>query len=129
MPDDTNEPIDSGPPPFFGDRAYAIVKALAQVILPAAGTAYIGLSEIWGLDYAREISSSIVVITTFLGVVLAVSSRNYVKSGTYIDGRIVIDRSPNRDTYRIELDGDPEEVISQKDGIILKVENGDGHEE
>jgi hypothetical protein len=51
-----------------------------MIYLPAIGTAYAGLSRIWGLPYSDEIPATIVVICTMLGSWLKVSSVAYYKA-------------------------------------------------
>ena len=65
---------------FFNDKLYKILKFTAQVTLPAVGTLYFTLSQIWGLPYGEEIVGTITAIDTFLGAILKVSSENYKRS-------------------------------------------------
>lgn len=75
---------------MLSDKAYRWGKKLVQVILPAIASLYFGLAKIWGLPDAEEVVGSIAVITTFLGVVLGVSSMNYDASGAAFDGDLHI---------------------------------------
>lgn len=65
---------------FFNDKLYKFLKFTAQVTLPAVGTLYFTLSQIWGLPYGEEIVGTITAVDTFLGAILKVSSDNYKKS-------------------------------------------------
>ena len=58
---------------------YDILKWIAQILLPALGTLYFALSEIWHFPYGQEILGTITAVDTFLGVVLGISSNNYWK--------------------------------------------------
>lgn len=62
-------------------QVYDILKYLAQIILPALGTLYFALANIWGFPYGEEIVGTITAIDTFLGVALGISSYNYYKEG------------------------------------------------
>lgn len=63
----------------LSNKAYDILKWIAQYFLPAIGTLYFALSGIWGLPYGEQIVGTITAIDTFLGVVLGISSMNYNK--------------------------------------------------
>lgn len=63
----------------LSNEAYDILKWFAQVVLPAAGTAYFGLSSIWGLPYGEQIVGTLTVIDTFLGALLGISTVQYNK--------------------------------------------------
>ena len=64
----------------LSNKAYDMWKAIAQIWIPAIGTAYFGLARIWGLPYAEEIVGTLTVIDTFLGAVLQISTNNYYKT-------------------------------------------------
>lgn len=63
----------------FSNKTYDILKWVAQYLLPAAGTLYFGLANIWSLPYGEEVVGTITAIDTFLGVLLGISSSNYKK--------------------------------------------------
>lgn len=66
--------------PLLGDRAYKAVKASAALILPAIGTLYFTVAQIWGLPNAEEVVGTIAAVNTFVGVVLGISTRSYNNS-------------------------------------------------
>ena len=61
------------------DEVYKILKVVAQIVLPALGTLYFSLSQLWGLPYAEEVVGTITALDTFLGAILKVFSNNYKK--------------------------------------------------
>ena len=61
------------------NKTYDVLKWIAQVVLPAAGTAYFGLSSIWGLPYGEQIVGTLTVIDAFLGALLGISTAQYKK--------------------------------------------------
>lgn len=67
---------------LLSNKAYDVLKALAMIWLPAAGTLYFALSSIWGLPYGEQIVGTITALDVFLGVVLGVSSKNYNSSSS-----------------------------------------------
>ena len=68
----------------MSNKLYNIIKWIAQILLPAVGTLYFGLSGIWGFPYAEQVVGTITVVDTFLGVLLGISTYNYNKSGADI---------------------------------------------
>lgn len=63
----------------LSNKVYDILKWIAQLFLPAAGTLYFALASIWGLPYGEEIVGTITAIDAFLGVVLGISTIQYNK--------------------------------------------------
>lgn len=61
------------------NETYDILKKIAQIWLPATGTLYFALAQIWGLPYAEQIVGSISALDCFLGAVLGVSTYIYNK--------------------------------------------------
>lgn len=63
----------------LSNKAYDILKFIAQILLPAVGTLYFALARIWNFPYAEEIVGTITAIDAFLGALLGISSMNYNK--------------------------------------------------
>ena len=63
----------------MSNKTYDLLKKLAQTILPALGTLYYAIAEIWGFSFGEEVVATILAVDTFLGVLLEVSSVNYYK--------------------------------------------------
>ncbi len=61
------------------NKTYDILKYIAQIVLPALGTLYFALSEIWALPFGSEVVGTITAVDAFLGTVLKISSDNYYK--------------------------------------------------
>lgn len=61
------------------NKTYDILKWIAQIVLPALGALYFGLSSIWGLPFGEEVVGTIAVIDTFLGALLGISTAQYNK--------------------------------------------------
>lgn len=62
---------------MFRNKTYDILKWIAIVVLPALGTLYFALSQIWGLPYGEEIIGTIAAVDTFLGALLGISTNKY----------------------------------------------------
>lgn len=63
----------------MSNKVYDVLKWIAQILLPAIGTLYFALAQIWGFPYAEEIVGTITAIDAFLGVILGISTYQYKK--------------------------------------------------
>lgn len=66
---------------IFSNKAYDILKQVAVIVLPAMGTLYFALCQIWGLPYGEEIVGTIAAVDTFIGALIGVSTKSYNQSG------------------------------------------------
>lgn len=62
------------------NKTYDVLKWIAQILLPAAGTLYFALSKIWGFPHSTEVVGTIAAVDTFLGALLGISTSQYNKS-------------------------------------------------
>ncbi len=60
-------------------KIYDCLKWCVMILIPAATTAYVGLSAIWGWPYAEEVAKTSAVICAFLGAILGISNIQYNK--------------------------------------------------
>ena len=111
----------------LSNNTYDVLKWIAQVGLPAVGTLYFALANLWNLPAPEQVVGTIVAIDTFLGVCLGISTKGYNRDNPMAaagyGGEIVVNLSdPNKDTYRIEMEKPMPEAI--RDGFVnLKVRN------
>lgn len=63
----------------MSDKTYDILKKIAMIWLPAIGTLYFALAQIWGLPYAEQVVGTITALDTFLGAILGISTIQYKK--------------------------------------------------
>ena len=63
----------------MSNKMYDVLKWITMVVLPAIATLYTGLAGIWGLPLAEQIPDTIMIVVTFLGIVLGISSTQYKK--------------------------------------------------
>lgn len=64
----------------MSDKVYDVLKWIAQILLPALGTLYFGLSKIWGsgvFPYPAEVVGTITAVDAFLGALLGISTMQY----------------------------------------------------
>jgi hypothetical protein len=109
---------------IMGDRTYQFVKHLVQVVLPALGTLYFALEQIWDIPLGLEVVGTITAICTFLGISLGISTFSYNKSDAKYDGRIVVHEDEHRKNYQLVLKHDPD-TIDQSKEIIFKVDRAE----
>ena len=62
---------------MLNNKTYDVLKWIAQIVLPALGALYFGLSQIWGLPFGEEVVGTIAVVDTFLGALLGISTAQY----------------------------------------------------
>lgn len=75
---------------FLNDQQYNAAKYLSIVVLPAIGTLYFAIAQIWGLPHGEQVLGTILAVEAFLGVCLGVSTNQYEKSGAKYSGDINI---------------------------------------
>lgn len=63
----------------MSNKLYDILKFIAQILLPAIGTLYFALAQIWNFPYAEQIVGTITAVDAFLGALLGISSMQYAR--------------------------------------------------
>lgn len=61
----------------LSNKIYDILKWIAQLLLPAIGTLYFAIANIWGLPYGEQVVGTITAVDAFLGVLLGISGARY----------------------------------------------------
>ena len=61
----------------MSNKMYDTLKWIAQILLPAIGTLYFAIAQIWGLPYSEQIVGTITALDAFLGAILGVSTMAY----------------------------------------------------
>lgn len=92
-------------------KLYDGLKFLAQILLPALGTLYFTLAQIWGLPAAEEVIGTIVAVDAFLGVLLGISQVNYTKATA--GGVMNVVPTEGGTKFDLQLDGDPSELADK----------------
>ena len=98
---------------YLNNKVYDFLKKLVQVILPASATLYFSIAQIWGLPNAENVIGTITAVTTFLGLVLGISSTVYNKSESKYDGVINVVDTDNKKTFSLVLNTDPDSLGDQ----------------
>lgn len=73
----------------MSNKIYDILKWIAQMILPALGTLYFALSQIWGFPCGEQVVGTVTAVDAFLGAVLGLSSAKYNRTqlGITVNGK------------------------------------------
>lgn len=107
----------------MANATYDRLKATALIILPALGTLYFAVAQIWGLPYAEQVVGTITALVTFLGVSLHISSSSYNKQNPDYDGVMIVNETdPMKDSYLLELSA-PLDDIKNRKSITFEVQN------
>lgn len=108
-------------------KLYDSLKYIALVALPAIGTLYVGLNAVWGLPSTPEVVRTILVVDTFLGTLLHLSSKAYNKSDSAYDGNVVIDENQlGKKSISLELFEEADQMpkkIDNRGELRFKVKN------
>lgn len=64
---------------YMSNKAYDVMKWVAQLLLPALGTLYSALGALWNFPYIEQITGTIMAVDLFIGAILGISSANYNK--------------------------------------------------
>ena len=70
----------------INSKLYDVLKYICQIALPALGGLYFALSQIWQLPYGEQVVGTISAITACLGILLGISSYNYNKGDSDVNG-------------------------------------------
>lgn len=63
----------------LSNSVYDVLKFLCTILLPALGTLYFALAQIWNLPLAEEIVGTLSAIAVFIGAIIGISSMQYNK--------------------------------------------------
>lgn len=99
------------------NKSYDFLNALVRIILPALGTFYFTLSQIWGMPYATEVVGTIAAMATFFGLVILLA-----RNGWQVDEELIID-ARNPEELEFGFKNDPRLIEHLEDGqqVTLRV--------
>lgn len=104
---------------------YDILKRAAELGLPAAGTLYFAVAQIWGLPNADKVVGTIVAVNAFIGVVVVILNVKYDSPEGYFDGSVTVQvahQEGESNQFVLHMT-DGLEAIEGKQQINLKVNN------
>ena len=64
---------------ILSNRAYDILKWIVIHLLPSLGTLLFVFAEAWDLSYGTPLVGTVVALDMFVGTILGISKRKYVK--------------------------------------------------
>jgi hypothetical protein len=96
--------------PLLNDKTYNVLKHVASTGLPALGTLYFGLSQIWHLPDTTEVVATIAAVNTALGALLGYSTVTYNNSDTKYAGVIEVAEDEAKKVFSLNLHQAPEEL-------------------
>ena len=67
------------------NNVYDCLKWICIVVLPALACCYSALAAVWHFPLAEEIPQTILIIQTFIGALLGISSAQYYKASGSIE--------------------------------------------
>lgn len=106
---------------LLSNKTYDRLKWVALVLLPALAALYLGLAPLWDLPKQEAVTGTIVLVDTFLGVLLGLTSKQYRQE---TEGNMVgyLDVADSEDGKKVGLNfpGDPNN-IDQHDKVTFKV--------
>jgi len=113
----------------MSDQTFDTLRFIAQVVLPALGTLYFAIAQIWHLPFAEEVVGTIVALDAALGLILGYNRKRYLESDVLYDGTLEVTRRPDpaADLYSLDL-STPLEEVPEMPAITLKVNNNDDDE-
>lgn len=107
---------------YISNKTYDILKFVVQIGLPAFATFYFTLASIWQLPSPEKIVGTTVAVTTFLGVILRITSRSYNESNGQYDGALNIsEREDGVKVYSLDLNTDAS-LLDGKKNVSFKVD-------
>lgn len=89
--------------PILSDSVYTTLKHTASILLPAAAALYIALAQLWNFSKVEEVAGSIAAVNTFLGALVALSTKSYNNSDAKYVGKMMVDDSGDRTVVQLKL--------------------------
>src|SRR4051812_4006927 len=85
----------------FSGATYEKVKLFVQLVLPALITLYFTIDQILDLPHTDEVMGITAAVTTFLGVLLRISTGNYKSDDTRFVGETYLAITPDDELKRV----------------------------
>lgn len=105
-------------PHLLSNKQYDLAKFIAGIVIPAIGTLYFAIAQIWGLPAAEEVLGTLIAIQAFLGALLGISNKSFEDSGAKYSGSINMSETPEKVVYSLDLNHPVEELENKKEAIF-----------
>lgn len=102
------------------NKLYDIIHFIAVILLPAIGTLYFALADIFHLPAGEQVVGAITAVDLFLGGLIGVSNASYNSSTSKYAGQIEIAEQAGKKIYSLVMNDDPE-LIDQMESVVFKV--------
>lgn len=102
---------------MFSNKAYDVLKFIALVVLPALAVLYMGLGQIWEWPETEKVAGSIVLVDTFLGALLQISTKKYNNDPNALDGYLysnTVDEDTGLPDLKLMVTTPPDELLNGK---------------
>lgn len=107
---------------LLNDKTYNILKRIVQVILPATIALYSTLASLWSWPHAVEVAATLGAITTFLGIAIGVSTKNFnAQSSDKPDGDLIVAEGEGEKYFGLGINEDAFASIGDKNFVRLNV--------
>ena len=70
----------------MSNKTYDALRFIADLFLPALGTLYAALGEIWGFPYKEQIVGTVLAVVAFMDAVLKIAKKKYDKAQQSLGG-------------------------------------------
>lgn len=102
---------------LLSNNVYNKLKPFVQIVLPAIATLYFTLAQIWNLPNPEGVVATIAALTTFLGVILGLSTKSWNNSDSKYDGELVttgVDPDTGIPDLQLNVTSDPNALASKR---------------
>lgn len=119
MSNPQTDPGSSTNPLLMSSQLYDRLKLTVLIVLPALGSLYFGLSQIWGFPAGEAVVGSIALISVAFGTIVDQANSRFKKTGA--DGQLIVNNDPNaEEPFSLELNHELPE-LAEKDQIMFGV--------
>lgn len=105
---------------LLSNRTYDRLKKVVVLYFPAGQSFYMGLASLWDLPDPTRVIQTTILINTFLGAVILISTKSYNKSQAKFDGSLDVAETDSSQIFGLGLTTLPED-LANKDQVLLKV--------
>lgn len=107
---------------ILGQKTYDFLKFVAMILLPAIGTLYFTLAQIWEWSNGEKVVGTIMAVDLFLGALLGIAARSYNNSDARFGGTIEVSEVPDGPkVYSLALNSDPA-LLDQQSEVTFKIQ-------
>jgi hypothetical protein len=110
--------------PLLSDAVYNKLKHTATIVLPAIAALYIALAQIWHFSHVEEVAGSVAALNTFIGGLVALSTKSYNNSSARYAGEIQVTDDGTKKVASMIVNGDPEDILQMREATFKISDTG-----